>query len=86
MRDRSLNSRYADFVAFPGFTLGLIVILIDGWLDYSVTFDRAPRAQLASESSFAQLSSPEREPIILPDTWMDCTVVLSKQQVDPPCE
>ena len=85
MRDRMLE-RYTDFVAFPGLTLGLVVILIDGLLGDPAESVRSERVSKANEISFAQLSRSDQDPFVVLEPWTACTVVLSRHQVDPPCD
>lgn len=85
MRDRRLD-RYTDFVAFPGLSLGIVAILLDGLLGDPIKFDRTERLLKADENSFAQFVRPDQDPILSFDAWNDCAIVVSKQQVDPPCE
>jgi hypothetical protein len=42
MRDRT-SERYRDFVAFPGLTFGVVIILVSGWLNTAANLEGTQR-------------------------------------------
>jgi hypothetical protein len=42
MRDHT-SERYRDFVAFPGLTFGVVIILVSGWLNTTANLEGTER-------------------------------------------
>jgi hypothetical protein len=70
MRDR-ISERYRDFVAFPGLTFGVVIILVSGWLNNAANLEGTQRLQ-ATGFSIEQHSKVEQDSISHFEDPADC--------------
>jgi hypothetical protein len=74
MRDRT-SEQYRDFVAFPGLTFGVVIILVSGWLNTTANLEGTERQTTGLSSE--QHSKVDQDTISRLDEPTDCAYGLA---------